>query len=216
MVKMTLLNSREEWLEHRKKGIGGSEISAVIGANPYMSNTELWELKTGRREPDDISDNPFVRYGTLAEEYIRKMFELRNPHLDVHYKENNSFRNDKYPFAQASVDGWIYDENKRLGIWECKTTEIMNRTMLDKWKDGIPQNYFCQVLLYMAVLEADFCVLTAEKRYPWKTGYAEVQDYYIERSEVQEDIEYLMAEGEKFWGYVQRDERPPCVLPNDF
>lgn len=216
MVKAKILNSRGKWLEHRKKGIGGSEISAVIGANPYMSNTELWELKTGRREQEDISDKPCVRYGTFAEEYIRKLFELRNPQCKLCYIENNSFQNDKYPFALASLDGWLYDENNRFGIWECKTTEIMNRTMLDKWKDGIPQNYFCQVLYYMAVLEADFCVLTAEKRYTWKAGYTETQDYYIERSEVQEDIEYLMSEGAKFWGYVQRDERPPLVLPEVF
>ena len=216
MIKMIQLDSREAWLEHRKKGIGGSEISAVIGANPYMSNTELWELKTGRKEPLDISQEPCVVYGTFAEEYIRKMFELRNPQYAVHYKENNSFKNDKYKFAQASVDGWLYDKQGWLGIWECKTTEIMNRTMLDKWKDGIPQNYFCQVILYMAVLEAEFCVLTAEKRYAWKDGYTETQDYYIERTDVQEDIDYLMAEGEKFWGYVQRDERPPLVLPDNF
>jgi predicted phage-related endonuclease len=32
-IEMKILDSREEWLEHRKKFIGGSDASAVIGVN---------------------------------------------------------------------------------------------------------------------------------------------------------------------------------------
>ena len=34
MIEKTILSSREEWLKHRMQGIGGSEISAVVGLNP--------------------------------------------------------------------------------------------------------------------------------------------------------------------------------------
>ena len=46
MIKMLILKDRAEWLENRKNGLGGSEISAVIGCNPYLDNVTLWELKT--------------------------------------------------------------------------------------------------------------------------------------------------------------------------
>ena len=39
-VSMIQLNSREEWLEHRKKFIGGSDASSVVGLNPWKSNVE--------------------------------------------------------------------------------------------------------------------------------------------------------------------------------
>ena len=37
------------WLKGRINGIGGSDASAVIGKNPYKTNIELFEEKTGRR-----------------------------------------------------------------------------------------------------------------------------------------------------------------------
>ena len=36
----------EEWLELRKKGIGGSDASIVCGINKYKSPVELWLDKT--------------------------------------------------------------------------------------------------------------------------------------------------------------------------
>ena len=154
MVTMKILKSRDEWLENRKNALGGSDIASVIGANPY--------IKTGRKEQKDISDEPFVKYGTKAEALLRELFKLDFPKYEMHYVENNSWTNSKYPFAQASVDGWLTDEFDRLGIWECKTTNIVNSLVRDKWNGSIPQHYYCQCLFYMAVLEADFCVLKAQ------------------------------------------------------
>ena len=37
------------WLKGRLNGIGGSDASAVVGKNPYKTNIELFEEKTGRR-----------------------------------------------------------------------------------------------------------------------------------------------------------------------
>lgn len=136
------------------------------------------------------------------------------PNYKVCYKENNSFYNDKYPWAQASVDGWLYDEQGRLGIWECKTTNILNASMREKWRNQIPQNYYCQCLLYMAVLEADFCELKAQLKSEYDGDiFLQTKHYHFERSEVEEDIRYLMAEGEKFWEYVTKDQCPPAKLP---
>ena len=64
MVNMITLNSREEWLEKRKSYIGGSEASCIVGMNPYATNVELWEMKTGRRKAEDISEKSYVKYGT--------------------------------------------------------------------------------------------------------------------------------------------------------
>ena len=42
------------WLKGRLNGIGGSDASAVVGKNPYKTNIELFEEKTGRRIVPDI------------------------------------------------------------------------------------------------------------------------------------------------------------------
>lgn len=50
-ITMHILRSRDEWLHVRADRIGGSEAAAVVGLNPYMTNTDLWEIKTGRKRP---------------------------------------------------------------------------------------------------------------------------------------------------------------------
>ena len=213
-IKITILKDREEWLKNRMKGIGGSEISAVIGCNPYMDNITLWKIKTGQIEAEDISDKDYVEYGNNAEHHLRELFKLDFPEYSVSYEENNSFYNDKYPFARASLDGWLEDENGRKGILEIKTTEILQSMQKEKWNKQIPQNYYCQVLFYMAVLEADFAVLKAQLKTVFNgVPYLQTKHYPIERKDVEADIQYLMKEGEKFWQYVQSGKMPPLRLP---
>ena len=73
-AELLILNTRTDWLEKRKNYIGGSDASAVVGMNPYKSNVELWLEKTGKVVPKDISDKPYVKYGTEAEKYLRELF----------------------------------------------------------------------------------------------------------------------------------------------
>lgn len=224
-VEMAVLSNREEWLQNRFKGLGGSEISAVIGCNPYMDNVTLWELKTGRRTPEDISEKPYVKYGNRAEHHLRELFKLDFPEYSVGYVENNSFKNSKYPWALASLDGWLeeripVDETSevivRKGVLEIKTTKILQSMQKEKWNNQIPMNYYCQVLFYMAVYEADFAVLKAQLKTVFNgLPYLQIKHYKIERSEVEADIDYLMKKGEEFWNkYVLTDTKPPLVLPN--
>lgn len=214
MIEKTILSSREEWLKHRMQGIGGSEISAVVGLNPYMSNVDLWELKTGAVEPEDISDKPYIKYGTQAEPMLRELFKLDFPQYEVFYEENNSFRNSKFPWALASLDGWIRDENGRVGVWECKTTNILQSMQKEKWNHQIPSNYYCQVLFYMAVIEADFAVLKAQMKTEFNgIPYLQTRHYFIERADVQEDMDYLMGKGAEFWESVKNKEKPGLLLP---
>lgn len=214
MIEKTILSSREEWLKHRMQGIGGSEISAVVGLNPYMSNVDLWELKTGAVEPEDISDKPYIKYGTQAEPLLRDLFKLDFPQYEVFYEENNSFRNSRYPWALASLDGWIRDENGRVGVWECKTTNILQSMQKEKWNHQIPSNYYCQVLFYMAVIEADFAILKAQLKTEFEgVPYLQTRHYFIERADVQEDMDYLMEKGAEFWESVKNKEKPGLLLP---
>lgn len=215
VIAKKILKTRSEWLENRKNGIGGSEISAVVGCNPYMDNVTLWEIKTGRRQAPDISSKPYVQYGIQAEEYLRALFALDFPEYRVFYEANNSFSNDKYPFAQASLDGWLLDSEGRLGILEIKTAEILSAVQRTKWIDKIPDNYYCQLCFYMAVLDADFAVLKAQLKTSIDGDIRfETRHYFLERVEVQEDIDYLMPKGAEFWEYVKTGKRPPLVLPH--
>ena len=215
MVKIIQLKDREEWLQHRRNYIGGSEISCVVGLNPYRSNVELWEEKVGLREPEDISDKSFVRYGTEAEEHLRALFALDFPQYQVDYIENNSVLNSRYPWAAASLDGILTEkETGRKGILEIKTTNILQSIQKEKWNHQVPSQYYCQTIFYLAMTGFEYIELKAQLKYCYNEEiFLNTKHYHIERSQVEEDIEYLMSEGAKFAEYIRNKKEPPLILP---
>nr|DAF27426.1 MAG TPA: Exonuclease [Caudoviricetes sp.] len=214
MVKRIILSSHREWLDSRKNRIGGSDASAILGMNPYKSNVDLWLEKRGEIETEDISDKPYVQYGTNAEYYLRELFKLDFPQYKVEYYENNMIINDKYPFAHASLDGELTDEEGRKGILEIKTTNILQSMQKEKWKDKIPDNYYIQILHYLMVTEYDFVVLKAQLKSEFNQDvYLQTKHYFIEREEVLEDIEYLIKEEIKFYNLLEKGIRPNLILP---
>ena len=217
-VEMIVLKDREAWIEHRMNYIGGSEASAIVGCNPYMSNVELYMIKTGQATPEDISDKPYVQYGIAAEPLIREIFKLNYPQYEVFYEENNSFTNNRFPWAAASLDGWLIEkESGRKGILEIKTSEIVSSMHKEKWKCKIPDNYYCQLLHYFMVREdCEFAHLTALLTWKFedKEIYQQLRNYHIERSDVEEDIKFLQSSEKEFWKQVQERKRPGLILPN--
>ena len=208
-------DTREGWLENRRL-LGGSDASCIVNANPWKTSFDLWQEKVGKKEPKELDDNPLVVYGRNAESHLRELFALDYPNLKVYYEENNSFFNPKYPFAQASLDGWLEDEDGRLGILEIKTTTISSAVQSAKWKGQIPQNYYIQVLWYLGVMEADFVYVKAQLKYEidGTEPYTITRHYKIERADVEDDISYLMEEGRKFWDLIQGGEEPSVSLPD--
>lgn len=214
MVTFKTFATADEWRAARTV-IGGSDAAALVGLNPYKTNIELWQEKTGRRTAPDISNEAFVKFGHDAEPLLRELFALDHPQYDVGYVENNMFFNDKFPFAHASLDGWLVEkETGRKGILEIKTTNILQSMQKEKWNDRIPDNYYCQVLWYLMVTEFDFAVLKARLRSEWQGEIrVTVRHYLIERSEVQEDIDELEKAGWKMWKAIQEDREPYLILP---
>lgn len=216
-IKMKILPDRAAWLEHRKKYIGGSDASCIVGMNPYKDNVTLWAEKCGFAEAPDISDNPNVKFGTEAEPLIRGIFRLSYPQYEVFYEENNSFTNSECPWAAASLDGWLVEkETGRRGIWECKTSEIVSSMHKEKWNNRIPDNYFCQILHYFMVRDdCEFAHLTALLTFKFeaKEVYQQIRNYHIERADVLYDIEYLRYQEMKFARSVETKTRPALVLP---
>lgn len=213
-VEMMIASSHEEWLKNRTK-IGGSDASAIVGLNPYKTNVDLWMEKTGQVIPEDISDKPYVQYGTQAEMHLRGLFRLDFPEYKVEYIENNMFLNDKYPFAHASLDGWLINQDGRKGILEIKTSEVLSSQHREKWNHQIPDNYYIQCLHYLAVTEFDFVILKAQLKTVFGgIPYLQTKHYTINREEVQEDVDYLMKEEERFWNFVVTRQKPNLILPS--
>lgn len=210
--------TREEWLQERKKGIGGSDAAIIVNKNPYPNRNTviLWEEKTGRRETEDISNKPYVKYGTDMESILRQSFQVKNPRFEVKHEENSIIKHPKYPFLFASLDGILIDkETGEMGILEIKTSSILNSKNKESWKGiRIPDQYYTQCLHYLNVTGYTFAYLFAELRYNEERQI--MKTYTIKRSDrdVEESIKYLEKKEIEFWqNYVEKDIRPPLLLP---
>lgn len=181
----------EEWLEHRRHSIGGSDASAIVGMNSYSSPYTVWADKLGKIPPKE--DNEAMRLGRDLEEYVAKRFtEATGKKVR---RENNILINPDIPFAHANVDRMIVGEDAGF---EAKTTSVLN---LKAFKNGeYPENYYVQCMHYMMV--------TGCKK--WYLGVlvlgVEFKWFEIERDEA--EIEALRKSEADFWEYVKSGEAP--------
>ncbi len=188
--------SREEWLEARRKSIGGSDAASVLGLNTYNSPYALWAEKTGKVIPEDISDKEAVRLGNDLEQYVAERFaEATGKKVR---RDNFIIYNDELPFAHANVDRLVIGENAGL---ECKTTSSWDiGKQLEAGK--IPDYWYCQMVHYMMITGADRWYLGA---LAFGKGF---YHFTIERNEA--EISALRAAEEEFWRGVQNNT-PPAV-----
>lgn len=208
--------AEEKWLKERSKGIGGSDSAAILGMNPYKTNVELWEEKTGRRQAPDISDKDCVIFGKYAENPIREIFKLDYPQYEVSHEEFKTVSNKDFPFIRGSFDGILTEkETGRKGILEIKTTNILQSMQKEKWNDRVPDNYFCQILHYFLVKpEFEFAILKARLKSVWEGEIrATIRHYRFERKDYEEDLKFLFEQEIRFWDCVLKDIRPSLILP---
>ena len=183
--------SREEWLMHRRKAIGGSDAAAIVGLNTYSSPYEVWADKLGLVPPKE--ENEAMRIGHDLEDYVAKRFtEATGKRVR---RKNAILYNTEIPFAHANVDRLIIGEDAGL---ECKTTSVLN---LKKFRDGeFPPHYYVQCQHYMMVTGLPkwyLAVLVLGREFLW---------FEIHRNEA--DIVALRQAEEAFWQHVT-EEKPP-------
>lgn len=189
-------SDHSDWLALRNTGIGGSDAGVILGVNPFKSLLSLWMEKTGIKEPDDLSDNSAVYWGSTLEHAIRVHVIKQHPDWTIRNK-NTMLKSDTHPFMIANLDGTVKDEQGRRGVLEIKTAGGYSAKY---WDNGVPDYYMAQVMHYLAVTGWDFALVAV------LIGGQDYREYIIERDE--EDIAALIELEEKFWEMVTSKTEP--------
>lgn len=105
--------SREEWLDRRRKSIGGSDAAGIVGLSKWASPFSVWADKTGRAPEKE--DTEAMRQGRDLEDYVARWMEETGKRV---YRLPAMLYNPLYPFAHADVDSMVMGESAGL---ECKT-----------------------------------------------------------------------------------------------
>lgn len=199
--------AEEDWLEWRRKGIGGSDSAAVMGCSPFCTTRDLYYDKRGiapaiQEEPNWVT----LQVGHLLEPLVAEIFARQTGYRV--YQIQMMYRHPLYPFMQADVDYFIETDDGRHGILECKTSHPNNK---GKWEnDAIPYNYELQCRHYMAVINLDFVWIACL----FSNSESDFVKRYIERDlDLEEE---LIRNEQHFWeDYVQAGVEPPYTEDGD-
>jgi putative phage-type endonuclease len=113
---------KQTWLAMRRTGIGGSDVSALVGMSRWEAPIELWEDKTGRVPLVDGYLSEEAEMGVLLEPVVRDRF-ARVHSLEVRLA--GMFRSTAHPWMLANPDGLVVTadglegyEGKTCGPWQ--------------------------------------------------------------------------------------------------
>ncbi|PAD31456.1 YqaJ viral recombinase family nuclease [Paenibacillus sp. 7523-1] len=190
--------ARDEWLKIRRKGIGGSDASAVAGLNRYKSPVGVFLDKTGQIEPDEAGEAAY--WGNVLEDVVAREFTVQTG-LRVQ-RSNKLYQHPNHKFMLGNVDRLILDKGGRgLGILECKTASAYK---MSEWEDEqVPDEYAIQLQHYMAVLGVDygyFAVLIGGQKFQYKL---------VERND--RIIDSLIQIEDEFWNRHVVPGIPPMI-----
>lgn len=196
---------REQWLEYRRKGIGGSDAAAVLGISPFRTGRDLYYDKLNIVTADDAENWVQLEVGTLLEPLVAKIFAHKTGYKI--YRRPFMFQHPLYPWMLADLDYMVELPDGTTAILEIKTT---NYNAKDNWwyngEEIVPIYYESQGRHYMAVMNIDrvyFCCL-----------YGNSEDEAMIRR-IDRDMAYeeeLIALERDFWeNHVLTKTPPPYV-----
>ena len=130
------------YLEERRKGIGGSDVAAILGLSPWKTPYRVYQEK--RKEIDDWQGNPQTDWGIRMEPVLRQWYsDITGRAVRV---PEGIIKSDQYPFMFASLDGFTDDRR----VVEIKTARH-GQDWGEPGTNEIPDYYALQCHHYMIV-----------------------------------------------------------------
>ena len=210
--------NHEKFLAGRKKGIGGSDVAAILGFSPYKSPYQLWLDKTGRSERSE-SQSESAHFGHLLEDVVAKEYSRRAGVKVQRVTQQLSLPD--HPWAIGNIDRAIINPeisgNVRFKdgklttdqLLECKTaSEYLAKLFGEEGSDQVPDYYLTQCLWYLLLSGCQFIDLAV------LIGGNKFRMYRIERDE--DLIDSIFRQVKAFWfNHVVADVPPDPTCFDD-
>lgn len=147
--------TRDEWLDLRRHGIGGSDAAAIAGLDPYRSAFAVYLDKVGMAPPDEDSEPAY--WGRELEPFVVRRFARDTGRHVVELPQ--LLRSREHEFALANVDRLTApadDDPTRIvtpdAVLEAKTTNDYNREYdRGDGMDAVPDRAAVQLQHYLGV-----------------------------------------------------------------
>jgi putative phage-type endonuclease len=134
----------KEQLIERQKGIGGSDVAAILGLSKWSDAIDIWKSKVSD-QPIIKEESNLMKWGSRIEPLLAEDYSQETGNK-IQYVEN-MLTHPEFPWLIAHVDRFFMN-GPQVGILEIKTT---GQRYMSGWKEELPMEYFCQVQHYMFV-----------------------------------------------------------------
>jgi putative phage-type endonuclease len=199
---------RAAWLARRARGIGGSDIGAICGLDPFRTPFDVWREKRAALDGEPIEDaaGEAAEWGLAIEPLIVQAFEARTGFAAAEYAGVLPAPGPWGSWHLASPDRVTRGASTPRGEWD-GVLEAKLRSRGDRWgpsdTDRVPPETRAQVAWYQAALGAQTGAVAA------LIGGTDLRVYWLDRDPALEDV--LRRAGAAFWALVESGERPPLV-----
>ena len=191
---------REQWLNVRRSGVGGSDVAAVLGMDKYRGPAEVYLDKVGELPdlPRDPELDEAAFWGNTLEPVVAAVFAERT---GLHVTEGpGTLAHVEHPWMLANLDRVALEPGTlgSAGVLEIKTRSAWQ---LDEWRESVPDGPALQTHWYLAVTGFSHAHVAA------LVGGQRLVVHRVERDE--QLVEHLRALIGEFWQHVQERTPPP-------
>lgn len=142
----------------RARGIGGSEIAAVAGLNPYARPIDVYLRKTG--QAPDREDTSHLMRGTHLGPALVTWYEAITGRVVTHHGANEqTLVSATHPLVVATPDGIVHTASRSSKAERVLEAKAPHWRSADQWgepgTDEIPDAYVPQVIWEMAAAGVD-------------------------------------------------------------
>lgn len=186
------------WLEERRKGIGGSDVAAIMGLSPWKTAYQVYREK--RKEVEDWGGNSLTDWGKRMEPAIRQWYSDQTGR-DVRLPDKIMYH-PQHPFMLASLDGFT-DDGRVVEIKTARSGKDWGKPETNQ----IPDYYAVQVHHYMTITGFQVADI------PVSIAGGSPSLYVVEADK--EISEMIIEACAKFWERVQSGNPPEPVTYAD-
>jgi putative phage-type endonuclease len=186
-------NDHAQWLAARRRGIGSSDVAAILGMSKFATPYSVWVDKV-EGLPED--ESPALEFGRRLEAVVADAFADRHPEFLV-FKPSEMYAHGEFEWMLANPDRLLWEDGDLVGVLEVKTSNYA-----DDWSGDEPPDYvLLQVQHQLAVMDLPFGIVAL------LMFGREYREFRVERDE--RVIAMLVDLERDFWRRVEEHDPPP-------
>lgn len=143
--------SRLQWLNDRRKGLGGSDAAAILGASKFKNEWDVFFDKSGVKPVEDNSDQFHLLLGRLLEPVVAKLYEIKTGNVVI--EPPGLLVHPEHDCIIGTPDRLVVGQPRGI---ECKTANAWSRTQWgEPGSDQVPDEYLIQSQHYLGLTNYD-------------------------------------------------------------